>query len=346
MAKINSMSYWLEQLANRSQSTRDHYVLYFKKFAEWMGKTADELIEMQKAARNHTGDLRENRVLEGKVKGFMKHLEDQNYSVATRKIVYASVLSFFESNVYPLDMHPHDRPSGESKGSRIPEKQEIVTILNAAKSQKYRAAILALKDSGLRISDVVRLKWSDATDLGEGFWGWKILTKKRKVQATPFMGPEATEALELLERKDERVFPINPTVLSNTIGKIIKRAGLKDVSAHGLRKFFNVELQAARIPREWRYQMMGKKVSVYDENRLSKLFETYREAYGYLRVYGAGANAELADLKKKYEDLRVENEKLRRRLNNYRDDVAAFRKILDVLRDPNKLKKFEKLLEG
>jgi integrase len=327
----------MEQLANRSQSTRDHYVLYFKKFAEWMGKSPDELIEMQKAARNHTGDLRENRVLEGKVKGFMKHLEDHGYSVATRKIVYASVLSFFESNVYPLDMHPHDRPSGESRGSRIPEKEEIVKMLNAAKSQRYRAAILALKDSGLRISDLVQLRWEDVEDLGEGFWGWKVLTRKRKVQATPFMGPEATEALKLLPRKDERIFPINPTVLSNTIGKIIKSASLKDVTAHGLRKFFNVELQAARISREWRYQMMGKKTGAYDENRLTKLFAAYREAYDNLRVYGAGVNVEVEKLKKNMEELRAENRELRQRLNEHTLSGDEAKDLLERVRKLEKL---------
>jgi integrase len=278
-------------------------------------------------------------VLEGKVKGFMRHLEDKPYSIATRKMAYASILSFFECNLYPLDMHPHDRPSGESRGSRIPEKTEIVKMLNAAKSQTYRATILFLKDSGLRVSDVIRLKWDDMEDLGEGFWGWKVLTKKRKIQATPFVGPETTEALKLLPHKDERVFPIARTTLCNAITQIIKRAGLKDVSAHGLRKYFNVELQAARVPREWRYQMMGKKISAYDENRLTKLFAAYREAYGNLRVYGAGVNAEVEKLKKNMEELRAENQELRQRLNGY---TLSNDQVAELLRRIEKLEKMAK----
>ena len=336
MANINSFDYWMDQLANRTEGTKVHYARYLRRFCEWVTKSPDELIEMQKITKNHTEDLRENRVLEGKVRAFMKHLEDEGKSISTQKLAYAGILSFFELNLYPLDMRPQDRPNGEARGSRIPEKQEIVKLVNAAKSRTYRAAILALKDSGLRISDLVQLRWDDLEDLGEGFWSWKILSKKRKIQATPFLGPEATEALKLLDRKSKRVFPINAHSLSNAMVQIIASTGLKDVTAHGLRKYFNVELQAARVPREWRYQMMGKKTGAYDENRLTKLFTAYREAYNNLRVYGAGVNAEVEKLKKSLEELRAENQELRQRLNGY---TLSNDQVAELLRRIEKLEK-------
>lgn len=317
----------MEQLANRSEGTKRHYRIHFRKFAEYMDKGPDELVEIQKAARNHEGDLRENQVLEGKVRAFMQHLEDKGYSISTCKLVYAAVLSFFECNLYPLDMRPQDRPNGEARGSRIPEKKEIVKMLNAAKSRSHRTVILVLKDSGLRISDVVRLRWDDREDLGEGFWSWKVLTRKRKIQATSFIGPEATEALKQLDRKDERIFPVNVDGLSHSIVEIAKSAGLKGVSGHGLRKFFNVELQAARIPKEWRYQMMGKKTGAYDENRLNKLFEAYRGAYDNLRVYGVGVNVEV-------EKLRDENSDLRERLQLLEERQANYKELMELLSDP------------
>jgi len=305
-----------------------------------MGKGPDELVEIQKAARNHEGDLRENQVLEGKVRAFIQYLEDKGYSISTCKLAYAAVLSFFECNLYPLEMRPQDRPNGEARGSRIPEKKEIVKLLNAAKSRSHRAVILVLKDSGLRISDVVRLRWDDREDLGEGFWSWKVLTRKRKVQATSFIGPEATEALKQLDKKDERIFPVNVDGLSHSIVETAKSAGLKDVSGHGLRKFFNVELQAARVPREWRYQMMGKKTGVYDENRITKLFEAYKTAYDHLRVYGVAVNVEVERLKQNLEGLRVENRELRERLNSYdreREDLEKLREHLPTLMKALKL---------
>jgi len=114
-----------------------------------------------------------------------------------------------------------------------------------------------------------------------------------------------------------------PDTLSNAITSIIRDAEIEDVSAQGLRKYFNVELQAARVPREWRYQMMGKKTGVYDENRTTKLFEAYREAYGNLRVYGVGVNVEVEELRKSVKELRQENHALRERLNHLETPLLA-----------------------
>ena len=91
-------------------------------------------------------------------------------------------------------------------------------------------------------------------------------------------------------------------------------AGFSDMTAHGLRKFYNVELQAARIPKEWRYQMMGKKVGAYDEKRIRKLFEGYKEAYDHLRIFDVNTSKELVKIKKDMELLREENRILREQM--------------------------------
>ena len=285
MPQIDAMDFWMKQLSNRSSGTKRIYTGYFKMFSDWMGKTPNELIDIKKRGLRHKGDRRENMVLETDVKQFMQEMKDR-YAVGTQKQIYTSILSFFDLNQYPLNMKRGDRPSGDSMGSRIPEKYEIVKLINAARSRPKRAAILLLKDSGLRQSDAVKLKWSEITDYGDGFWGWKIITQKRKIQALPFVGPEATQALEQLERKSDRIFPITPKNLSNQLSFLIGEVGLKGLAPHGLRKFFNVELEAARVPKEWRYIMMGKKTGAYDENRHQKLFKAYRKSYSRLRVYG------------------------------------------------------------
>ena len=123
MTEINSINYWMEQLANRSPSTRLHYKSYFRKFTDWMGVEPNKLIEMQKKARKQGLDPRKNRVLEGKVRAFLNYLREEGYSISTQKIAYAGILSFFENNLFPLDMHPQDRPNGEAQGSRIPASQ-------------------------------------------------------------------------------------------------------------------------------------------------------------------------------------------------------------------------------
>jgi len=286
------MAFWIGQLANRNKDTVRNYKIYLRKFCGWVGKSPNELIELKMKALDHDGDRRENMVLEGKLKEFMHYMEydavtqqgNQGYGLGSRRIAYSAVISFFDLNQYPLSMKRGDRPSGESIGSRIPEKDEIVKLVNTAKSRRHRCVILFLKDSGLRMSDVVKLKWEDLKDFGEGFYGFKIITRKRRVKALPFVGPETTTALDQLPRKKARIFPMTAKTLSNMLSVLIDEAGLeKGLSPHGLRKYFNTELEAARVQKEYRYAMMGKRIGAYDENRQRKLFEIYRQAYANLR---------------------------------------------------------------
>lgn len=292
MSSIDAMTFWIGQLANRNKDTVRNYKIYLRKFCGWVGKSPNELIEMKKEALDHDGDRRENMVLEGKLKEFMYYMEydavtqqgNQGYGLGSRRIAYSAVVSFFDLNQYPLSMKRGDRPTGEAMGSRIPEKEEIVKLVNTARSRRHRCTILFLKDSGLRLSDAVRLRWEDVQDFGDGFYGFKLITRKRRVKALPFIGPETTTALDQLPRKKARIFPITAKTLSNRLSVLIEEAGLeKGLKPHGLRKYFNTEMEAARVQKEYRYAMMGKRIGVYDENRQRKLFEIYRQAYGNLR---------------------------------------------------------------
>lgn len=288
--QIDALQYWLERLSNRSVETRRIYSFYFKRFCEWIDKSPGELIKIQKKAARGSGDRRNNMVLETKFKQWISELQ-QHYSIASCKQAYSSVVSFFAENQYPLHLSRSDRPSGESIGSRIPTKAEVRVLVNTAKSRSNRTVILFLKDSGLRLSDVVRIKWENLEDWGDGFHHFVITTKKRKIVASGFVGNETTDALKQLKRKSDRIFPLRANNLSQQITYIIRDSQVnighvQKLTAHGLRKFFNAELQSSRVPREIRYRLMGKKTSSYDENRDKKLFEFYRKAYSSLCVYG------------------------------------------------------------
>ena len=332
MPDIDSMQFWMDELANRSEGTKEKYKGHFLKFVKWINKSPNELIEIQRRSRRKTEDPRKNRVLESKMKAYLHHLEEEGLAPSTCRLAYASIKSFFSANFFPLQLNSQDRPRGESEGSGIPEKDNIMTLLNGAKSRQSRAVILFLKDSGLRVSDVVRVKWNDLTDFGDGFYGFKILTKKRKIQATAFIGPETSEALKHLDRKNKRIFPTTAKTLSNVICKIMHDTGFSDMTAHGLRKFYNVELQAARVPKEWRYQMMGKKVEAYDEKRTRKLFEAYSNAYNHLQIYGSKVNGRIKALEK-------ENEKLQEQLKDMQQEIANWKKVTMDLHEILKIKK-------
>lgn len=217
--------------------------------------------------------------METALKGFISYLEkEEDYSVSTQQVAYAAVRSFFEMRYLPLRMRRGDYPSGESIGYRAATKKDIKMLLEEA-SDRTKAIILFLKDTGLRVSDAVSLKYGD---LAEGlekeeveFIPLNIITKKNKITAKTFVGPEVIKALKkrLEERREgarrippeeldegsplfrtrtKEVTPISRSGVSSHITYHTKRVGLDgEISAHSFRKYFQTQMEAAGVHPNW-----------------------------------------------------------------------------------------------
>ena len=328
MTEIDSYEYWMDQLVNRSPGTQRVYRIMFKEFLEYMDVTPNQLVEMQRRSLEGNGDPRENRVVENKVRAWLAELR-KSKSPATCRLALATVKSFFALNLHPLRLTRLDRPQGESQGSRIPEREEVIRVLDAAK-WKYRAAITFLKDSGLRLSDLVKIRWENKVDMGDGFWNFNLITEKRKVAACAFVGPETTRLLEQFKTKTGFIFKTTPKNACVQINKILKAVGVKGVTAHGFRKYFVTSMQHARVPEQYYLHMMGKKSSVYSEKRRSELFEAYRKAYPELSIYAQQSQAE-------------EIERLENRINELERERSEYKltesQVQELLRRIEKLEK-------
>ncbi len=312
MGEIDRYEYWLTQLSGRSEATQNVYKIYFQQFLSYVLLTPNELIRLYDESKQNGDDPREKEAVELKVRLWLNELK-KTKSPATCRQAYGSVRSFFDLNRRPLFLLRQDKPKGHSEGSRIPEKKEVIRIADAAKS-KYRAAMMVLKDSGLRCSDVVRLRWEDKIDMGQGFWHWKISTQKTGLTAMVFIGPEATRLLNQFKQKTGRLFATSSNNFNKKINRTIRSAGIKDLSAHGLRKYYVSSMQAARVPEQNYLRMMGKVSSVYSENRRSELFQVYNDAYEKLSIYTT-ENQTLSRFAKELTRLQKENTELRQRLN-------------------------------
>lgn len=335
MAKeIDAYKYWMDQLVNRSPNTVRAYKLHFRLFLEYVKLTPNQLIEMQRKAIESNGDPRENHVVESKVRAWLGELKTAK-SPATCRLALSALKSFFELNLHPLRLTRLDRPQGDSLGSRIPEREEIVLMLDASK-WKYRASIMALKDSGLRVSDLVRLRWEDKVDMGDGFWNFNLVTEKRKVVACAFIGPETTRLLENFKTKTGRIFDADKGTVNRRINKIIEKAGVEGVSAHGLRKFFVTSMEHARVPKDYYLHMMGKKSSVYSEKRLSELFKAYRDAYLELNIYAGQTDEQITELRDKLQEKEDRIKLLEEKQNVIPSLLHRLKTLEEIMKDPEK----------
>lgn len=328
---MDAVEYWMNELANRSSSTKKKYSSYLKLFSEWCGKTPDEFI-VQRKVDFKSDDPKEQRKIETSLKGFIRHLEEEGFSISTQQVAYAAVRSFFEMHYLPLRMRRGDYPSGESLGYRAATRENINRLLENA-SDRTQAIILFLKDTGLRVSDVVSLKYGDlAKGLEEEaeFIPLNIITKKNSIAAKTFVGPEAITALKkrlkerregtrripqekitkdspLFRTKSKKVAPVSRSGISSLINHHVKKIGLEgEISAHSLRKFFQTQMEAAGVHPNWVEQMMGHKLSgvrnSYSRPSSKQLEEVYGKAYPQLSVFPIPATAE--EMRKQAEELK------------------------------------------
>jgi len=300
--KHESIEFWMDQLATRRKSTREAYLGDFRHFCEWLGQNPDEILDQRKKEMKNY-DQEKKHHYEVKLKRYIANLNEKGLSFATQKSKYEAVKSFFASHYVRLDLRRTDAPSGESIGSRIPEKSEVRRMMDLAPDLKWRALISFLKDCGWRIGDVRKLTWGDLKKPEENWWYCVKVTEKEKVRGVGIIGPETTELLTLYKKQreergekvqgDSLLFPsrfggvLRVEPISLQISRLAKTANAENVTAHSLRKFFRANLEL-HVPNTWIKTMMRKKIAgstgAYTENRPEKLLEAYKKAYDALRL--------------------------------------------------------------
>jgi len=170
---------------------------------------------------------------------------------------------------------------GSNGGSEIITPRELATVLSVADDLQKTALTLTLKDSGLRIGDVISLDYGDVAEAMETkteFYYLKKLTQKTGDRAQTVLGPEALKALRdwIRYRRDRGETLGDGTPLftkyrlageapkankdpeanlearsearltmnnaSTLMSRLFSKAGYSDVTAHGLRKLHSTYL--------------------------------------------------------------------------------------------------------
>jgi site-specific recombinase XerD len=143
-------SFWMEQLETElrarkySPRTMKSYIHYNRAFCEFASKTPEEV----------TG---------ADVKRYIAHLDRTFKFSASTMNMAVSAIKFFYHKVMNSDKvnEPH-RPRSDKKLPVVLSKEEIERLLNIESNLKHRLLLMIAYSSGLRVSEVVALKPSDA----------------------------------------------------------------------------------------------------------------------------------------------------------------------------------------
>ncbi len=340
-SETKAMRVWIAQLDTQSESTKIIYLRSLEAFLRRFKIEDGEILYRMKLNDLKSEDSRDRLQIEGMVKSFMAEKVKGGSAPASASQVGKAVNSFFKAQNLPFMLRRGDYPKGIGPGRRIINREQIAKIFDQVGAEfrlRNRALIMVLKDSGLRISDVVALDveaYREAQTVkdenGEVF---KVLdplmTKKAKVAAFVHLGPESVKAVDdyLKDRTEGPLFVdrfgkrMGITATSIQFDRLCKGLGVSRIGAHSFRKFHFTGLETAGMPQNWikllEGKNLGQSIGAYshpEEN--GELTRSYMKAYPKLRVFETIESSEsMQTMKNTIEMLEVRladmEEKLRR----------------------------------
>jgi integrase len=277
--------------------------------------TADEVLA-QRIQDTASPNRRIQKRFESLLRQFLAYEKTKNYAPLTLQTIFASIRSFFEIHEYPLMMRKSDYPTGDSNGAKRATKEQILKALEfkARNKSTTTALIMTLKDSALRVSDMRLLKCDILLDNPDAdIIPIQRITQKTKLLAKTFIGEEAMTALkaylddrrrgsravepEIITRESPlfrtwlrgKAKPMSRMNMSTLVRNAFLSAGIKRVSAHSLRRYYQTAMEEANVNVNWIDQMLGHELvncrGAYSKPTDEQLEESYRRAYYKIRVY-------------------------------------------------------------
>lgn len=188
---------------------------------------------------------------------------------------YISSVKFFYTHILNKEWNPRKIPrmKREKKFPVIPPREDIFAILNATTNLKHKALLALIYGSGLRVSEVAKLKICDICSKT-----MRIRVEKAKHNTNRYT-ILSTTALEVLReyfkaylshsgyKSDDWLFPgqdknehIHVKTIKNTLIRIRNKLQLdSNISAHTLRHCFATHSLENRVDPVFIQQMLGHK---------------------------------------------------------------------------------------
>jgi integrase len=299
LERYRSVQRWLTRLRKKgdSSNTRDMYLRSLRRFCEYAEMTPDMLIEERDKDIRSVDRFRRRRA-EERLDGWFVELEKEGLARSSCVTYYNAVRSFYRHNY--VELQSSEAPSSwPSKNKPGLSREELTALVQEAKYKPvYKAYILCQVQSGLGISDLLRLNVADVKDqLDSEYIHLRLLRGKRKELGwfDTFFGRMSTQALRiyLSTRKDlknyDKLFPYTRRGVNRFLASLSHKTVVSfKVSSHDLRKFFATQLKMARVNdpafnetliEYWQGHSLGKVKGAYfvppteEQLRLYKLAE-------------------------------------------------------------------------
>jgi len=219
-----------------------------------------------------------------KAREFRRFLMSRGYSPRTINTVISALSNFFD---FLMEEGFVDGNPFKQKGLRVKiprslprplSNSEISKIMSCIKRMKTKVAFELMLYSGLRVSEVVKLRKRDF-EFSNGLVRIYVRGKGRKDRVTFLWNSKAIENLKkVLEEvgDEDRVFNFKEGNLKEIARRVSSKCGVK-FSCHTLRHTFATNLVEMGMPLEYVQKLLGHSnpstTQVYAEIRLKKIEE-------------------------------------------------------------------------
>jgi len=368
---VDPVEKYIKALDTKAARTKELYLRHFNDFINWtvnhpnLGYDAERLLEIHRDFLvNHPDKadyipdiVKEWIAMEADKRGWKK---------ATTMNPRKAIKLFFKVNNAPINLTIDKVPNeGGVDPMWIGDLRDLMDNRRGTLGDiplRNKALIMVLKDTGLRVSDL--MVWLDKDDrkmrgfyietfldaerynneAGEEFrYIPKYKTKKEGVYAHVHMGPEAIEAIRdyLGARDSGPVFlsrdgePMRRVTITNTVRRCLSEFK-RNYSAHSLRKMHDTRL-SAKIKDNEVLILQGKSLDgskgtyfkPYDtSSHMSELTRHYIDAYNEIRVKETGAKA-MIDIQKRLQDAEAQVAEL----HAWKDATGVYKRVGEDLRE-------------
>ncbi|MCD6478844.1 MAG: tyrosine-type recombinase/integrase [Candidatus Diapherotrites archaeon] len=214
-----------------SQRTLKMYLCYVSEFLEFVKK--------------EPGQVKHDDII-----AYMAHKKEQGAKDSTMCLIYSALRHFFKEFLKSDVMEEIKRPK---KGKKLPvvmTREEVKRIINAAHKKRDKLILMLLYSSGLRVSEVTKLRVNDLdleekTAIVRGGKG----NKDRLVILSEHWVREVRDYLKNRKVKSDYVFcnSIGRPISVDSVQRIVRRARIKagidkNVTPHSFRHSFATHL--------------------------------------------------------------------------------------------------------
>jgi len=255
-----SVQEFLDSVSN--PNTRKEYRHGIKKFCEWYGKSAEEILELrkddltQKAEENLIEYRNRAARFEKEIERFHSYLLGQGFTINTSRNLTLGIRQLFRFYEMPIRIRSGSKVSQTVKTNKnFPMTIEHVRAMFAVGDLRERVVLSMATDLGLRIGDFIKIRKTDLPDLNEQSpVPLDLMTDKEKVVAHGFLSQETEDLLRVyvptLEGKNGNpyLFPsngeshISDEWLNRLLQRLAEKAQIrlngKSLTFHCFRKMF------------------------------------------------------------------------------------------------------------